>query len=135
MSLEYHGRSLTPAYIYDAQWRMFKDYGLCSRSKVVDYSEDLDSLALENSHLIWKSHMIAGGWDLCIWLPQSRDKDRLWRSSLFSFFVSAVKFWAVREPVGSSSVFVFGCSHQAIEQHMLHLHTLINLMRAQNINR
>lgn len=35
----------------------------------MDYSEDLDSLALEDLNLIWKSHMITGVWDLSLWLP------------------------------------------------------------------
>lgn len=47
----------------------------------MDYCEDLDSLALEGPYLIWKSHMITGGWDLSLWLPKSCDKDSLWRSS------------------------------------------------------
>lgn len=56
---------------------IYSDYGLCRGSKVVDYGEDLDSLALEDWYLIWKSHMITGGWDLSLWLPKSCDKDSL----------------------------------------------------------
>lgn len=47
----------------------------------MDYSEDLDSLALEVSYLMCKSHMITGGRDLSLWLPKSCDKDVLWRGS------------------------------------------------------
>lgn len=47
----------------------------------MDYGKDLDSLALEDWYLIWKSHMITGGWDLSLWLPKSCDKDSLWRGS------------------------------------------------------
>lgn len=36
----------------------------------MDYSEDPESLALEGSYLIWKSHMITGDWDLFLWLPK-----------------------------------------------------------------
>lgn len=43
---------------------IFRDYGLCGGSKVVDYSGDLHSLALEDAYLIWKSHTKTGGWDL-----------------------------------------------------------------------
>lgn len=54
----------------DIEYFIFKDYGLCRGSKVVDYSEDPESLALEGSYLIWKSHMITGDWDLFLWLPK-----------------------------------------------------------------
>lgn len=76
VSLVYHCLSLASNRRHTALYKyiyiyIFRDYGLCrGDQKVVDYSEDLHSLALEDAYLIWKSHMITDGWDLSLWLSK-----------------------------------------------------------------
>lgn len=73
VSLVYHCLSLasnrrhTAMYIYI--YSEIMDYA-GGDQKVVDYSEDLHSLALEDAYLIWRSHMITDGWDLSLWLSK-----------------------------------------------------------------
>lgn len=130
MSPACHCLSLSPDYSYNIQRCTFKDSGLSRGSKVVEYSEGLDSLALEDSYLIWKSHMKTDGRDLPLWLLKSCNKDSLWRAS--EFLLLLLLLWLQSNSgqrvnqVGSSSVFVLAAHTKTISQHMLLSHALIN---------
>lgn len=116
----------TAVYIYSVVYCKIMDYAEDQRLWI---TEDLDSLALEDSYLIWKSHMITGGRDLSLWLFQ-RVAIRTVSGERASFY------WGCSQILGSLWTsrqllcLCVGRSHQAISQHMLLSHALINFMHS-----